>query len=88
MAAGVKNPPANIGDTGDLGLIPQSERFLWSRKWQLTPIFLPGKLHRQGSLVGYNPWGPKESDMTEHMHGFIYYYFPYFMDEETKVQRG
>ena len=37
----------------------------WSRKWQPTPIFLPGKFHGQRSLVGYSPWGPKESDATE-----------------------
>ena len=36
------------------------------RKWQPTPIFLPGKSPGQRSLVGYNPWGHKESDMTEH----------------------
>ena len=30
-----------------------------------TPVFLPGKSHGQGSLVGYSPWGRKESDMTE-----------------------
>ena len=28
-------------------------------------IFLPGELHGQKSLVGYSPWCPKESDMTE-----------------------
>ena len=45
---------------------------LWIRKiphkrtWQPTPIFLPGKFHGQRSLVGYSPWGRKESDMTEH----------------------
>ena len=37
----------------------------WSRKWQPTPICLPGKFHGQRSLVGYSPWGPKESDVTE-----------------------
>ena len=31
-----------------------------------TPVFLPGKFHGQKSLVGYSPWGRKESDMTEH----------------------
>jgi len=31
----------------------------WRRKWQLTPIFLPGKPHGQ-SLAGYSPWGGKE----------------------------
>ena len=35
-------------------------QFICGRKWQLTPVFLPGK-----SLVGYSPWGHKESDMTE-----------------------
>ena len=32
-----------------------------------TPVFLPGKLHGQGSLMGYRPWGCKESDMTERL---------------------
>ena len=34
----------------------------WSRKWQPTPVLLPGKSRGQSSLVGYNPWGCKESD--------------------------
>ena len=38
----------------------------WSSKWQPAPIILPGKFHGQESLVGYSPWGCKESDMTEH----------------------
>ena len=29
----------------------------WRRKWQPTPIFLPGEFHAQRSLAGYNPWG-------------------------------
>ena len=32
---------------------------------QPTPVFLPVKSHGQRSLVGYNPWGHKELDMTE-----------------------
>ena len=32
-------------------------KFPWSRKWQPTPGFLPGKSHGQRSLVGYSPWG-------------------------------
>ena len=40
-------------------------RTLWSRKWQPIPVFLPGKFHGQRSLVGYSPWGHKESDPTE-----------------------
>ena len=34
----------------------------WRRKWQLTPIFLPGKSHGQRSLAGYSLWGHQESD--------------------------
>ena len=35
------------------------------RKWQPTPVFLPGESHGQRSLVGYSPWGCKEVDTTE-----------------------
>ena len=38
----------------------------WRRKWQTTPVFSPGEFHGQRRLVGYSPWGHKESDMTEH----------------------
>ena len=31
----------------------------WRRKWQPTPVFLPGKAHGQRSLVGYSPWVAK-----------------------------
>ena len=34
-------------------------------EWQPTPVLLPGKSHGQRSLVGYSPWGHKESDTTE-----------------------
>ena len=37
----------------------------WNKKWQSTPVFLPGKSHGQRGLVGYNPWGWNESDTTE-----------------------
>ena len=37
----------------------------WRRKWQPTPVFLPGESHGQKSLVGYSPQGRKESGMTE-----------------------
>ena len=40
----------------------------WRRKWQPTPISLPGKSHGRRSLVGYSPWGPKELDTTELLH--------------------
>ena len=31
----------------------------WRRKWQPTPVFLPGKFHRQRNLAGYSLWGRK-----------------------------
>ena len=39
--------------------------FHWRGKWQPTPVFLPGESQGQGSLLGYSPWGHKESDTTE-----------------------
>ena len=36
----------------------------WGRKWQPTPIFLPGQSRGQRSLVDYSPWGHEEYDMT------------------------
>ena len=37
----------------------------WRRKWQPTPVFLPGESQGRGSLVGCRLWGPTESDTTE-----------------------
>ena len=45
-----------------VGMIP------WRRKWQPTPVLLPGESHGWRSLVGYSPWGRKESDTTEQLH--------------------
>ena len=36
----------------------------WRRKWQPTPVILPGGSRGQRSLAGYSPWGHKESDTT------------------------
>ena len=38
------------------------------RRWQPTPVLLPGKSHGWRSLVGCSPWGCKESDTTERLH--------------------
>ena len=40
----------------------------WRRKWQPTPVLLPGKFHGWRSLVGYSPRGRKQSDTTERLH--------------------
>ena len=60
--------PASAGATGDASLIPGSGRSPRRRKWQPTPVFLPGESHGQRSLVSYSPWSRKESDTTEHTH--------------------
>ena len=41
-----------------VGSVPV-RKITWRRKWQLTPIFLPGKFHGQRSVVGDSPWGCK-----------------------------
>ena len=43
-------------------------KILWRRKWQPTPVLLPGESHGGRSLAGYSPRGHKESDMTEQLH--------------------
>ena len=44
---------------------PWVRKIPWRRKHQPTPVILPGEFHGQRSLVGYSPWGHKESDTTE-----------------------
>ena len=46
---------------------PWVRKILWKRKWQLTPVFLPGISHGERSLVSYSPWGRQESAMTERL---------------------
>ena len=53
-------------DVQGVGKIP------WRRKWQPTPVLLPGKSHGQRSLVGYSPWGRQESDTTERLYLLTY----------------
>ena len=40
----------------------------WRRKWQPTPVFLPGELHGQKSLVGYSPWGLRNRTWLSNFH--------------------
>ena len=44
-----------------------SQENLLEMEWHSTPVFLPGECHGQRFLVGYNPWGRKEPDMTKHL---------------------
>ena len=59
-------------NVGDQGFDPWVKKFPWRRKWQPTPVFLPGRSHGWRSLIGYSPWGHKESGMTEQLHSLHY----------------
>ena len=48
-----------------LGFDPWVRKIPWRKKWQPTPLFLPGKFHGQKNLAGYSPQGLKVLDMTE-----------------------
>ena len=54
---------ASAYNAGDTGSIPESGRSPGERRrWPPTPVFLSGKSHGQRSLIGFSPWGRKESD--------------------------
>ena len=46
---------------------PCGGKIPWRREWLPTPVFLPGELQGQRSLVGYSSWGHKKSDTTEQL---------------------
>ena len=60
----VKNPPINAGDIR-VGVPSLGWEDPLEEGQQPTPAYLPGYFHGQRNLAGYNPWGHKESDMTE-----------------------
>ena len=55
----------------------------WRKKWQPTPILLPGKSHGQRNLEAYSPWSCKESNMTEHAR--IPGYLPYQLEISLSI---
>ena len=59
----VKNPPA-MWETW-VQFLGWEDPLEEGRAWPPTPVFLPGEFHGPRSLVGYSPWGCKESAMTE-----------------------
>ena len=64
IAQSVKNLPV-VQETARFN--PWVGKIPWRRKWQPTPVSLPGKSHGQRSLVGCSPWGRKESGTTERL---------------------
>ena len=75
MAQAVKSLPA-IGET-------QVQSLSWENPleevWQPTPVFLLGEFHAQRSLVGYSPWGHKESYTTERLNLSLFYCLSSFL---------
>ena len=65
---GGSDSKASAYKCGRPGFDPWVGKIPWRRKRQSTPVLLPGKSHGQRSLVGYSPWGRKESDTTERLH--------------------
>ena len=63
----IKNPSANAARCRRHGFDPWVGKIPWRRKWQPTPLFLPGKFHGQRSLAVCSPWGHKELDMIEQL---------------------
>ena len=59
---------ASVYNAGRPGFDPWVRKICWRRKWQSTPVLLPGKSHGQKSLISYSPWGRNESDMTEQLY--------------------
>ena len=85
--AELKTLPANAGGAKDAGSIPGWGRFPWSKKWQPTPVFLPGKSHGQRSLAGAGSWGHSQTQLsnwaqnsTSNIFYPHYYLSMYFID--------
>ena len=64
MVLVVKNPPANAGDIREVSSSLGGEDPL-EEEMATHSSTLAGESHGQRSLVGYSPWGPKESDATD-----------------------
>ena len=56
---------------------PWVGKILWIRKWQPTPVFLPGKFHGQRRLAGYTVHGVAKSQTQLSTHTLLYYYMNY-----------
>ena len=50
---------------------PWIRKSLWRRKWQPTPVILPGEFHGQRSLAGYSPWGCKSQAWLSNYHSSL-----------------
>ena len=63
MGNGLKRIRVRGGTAALILSTEEGGRMSSGREWQPIPVFLPREFHGQRSLVGYSPWGHKESDM-------------------------
>ena len=61
----VKDKCLPVQETKETRFESWVKKIPWRRAWLPTPAFLPGESHGHRSLVGYSPWGRKESDTTK-----------------------
>ena len=59
VALVVKSPSASTGDIKRCKFNPWVREIPWRRKWQPTPVFLPGESHHKRNMTGYSPWDHK-----------------------------
>ena len=64
----VKSQPANAGDVKRSDFDPWVGKIPWRRKWQATPVFLPGESHGWMSLVHCGSWGCRVGHNWACMH--------------------
>ena len=83
----VKNSPPTVGDRRDVSSIPGSGRSPGGGHAP-TPVFLPGESHGLRSLVGYSPWGHKESDTTEELSTITMYLKEYCDKEKLHISHS
>ena len=63
----VKNPRPSAGDIKRRGIDPWVRKIPWRKAWPPTLVLVPGESQGQRGLVGYSPWGQKESDTAERL---------------------
>ena len=79
VAQTVKSPPAKQGPRFN----PWGEKMPWRRKWQPTPVFLPGEFQGQRSLAGSSPWGRKRV-----RHNWVTFTFTLMLANRVAIRWG
>ena len=81
-----KKSPCQCKRCERYGFDPWVRNIRWSRKWQPTPVFLPGKFPGLRSLAGYSPWGlQRVRHDWVHIHSLRYPHFFIFIFNWGKI---